>query len=72
MTYFYATTDSHNHPLAFVLVKIEEGHCQLHGELTDRKKIYGRRIKTSGKLAGTTWVLGEDQIHPDSRHILND
>lgn len=71
MTYFYATTGSSPHPLAFLLVKIEDEHCQLHGERTGRKMIYGRRIKTSGKVAGTTWMLDESQIHHDSRHILS-
>ena len=58
--------------MAFVLVKIVDEHCQLHGERTKRKLVHGRRIKTSGILAGNVWVLGENQIHHDSRHILDE
>ena len=72
MIYFYATTDSYPHPVAFVLVEIKDEHCQLHGEKTGKKIIKGRRIKTSGKVAGTIWALAEEQLHHDSRHILND
>lgn len=71
MTYFYATVPPMPHPQAFVLVRVKDEYCQLHGERTGKKVIEARRIKTSGKVANTVWLLGESQIHHDSRHILS-
>lgn len=68
--YFYATTGPGGRPEAYVFVGLKDQYCQLHGEYIG-KQVLGNRIKVSGRVAGTTSVMGLDQLTAESRQQIS-